>query len=113
MMPIIFMPVLVIVGISNILQGNGGIIIKFFIITMLLQFVVGFISILLARERLSYLFAVPMTRLVYGPLRTYLLYRSALAAMRGASVGWNKLSRTGSLAAIPDQRRKLFQPIHH
>jgi biofilm PGA synthesis N-glycosyltransferase PgaC len=116
LMPILFMPLLVLVGISNMMHGNWEVIVLFLVATLCIQFGVALCSILMARERLIYVFAVPLTRLIYGPLRTYLLYRSVIVAAKGASVGWNKLSRTGSLAYIPSAtrpRRKVLQLARH
>jgi len=56
------------------------------------------IGVLLARERLSLLLAVPFTRLVFGPIRTMLLYRTFFRAIRGSFAGsvWNT-ARTASV----------------
>jgi len=45
---------------------------------------------------------VPVYRVVYEPLRAYLLYTSAYLAIRGVKLGWNKLQRTGALDAVID-----------
>ena len=76
----------------------------FLTIIVVFQFIVAWIGLVLAKERLSYLSAVPLTKLVYGPLRTYILFRSALAVLRGALVGWNKLRRT-STVSVPGRAR--------
>jgi len=55
------------------------------------------VAIWLLRERLSQLLMVPAYRLVYEPLRAYLLYKTGYLALRGVPVGWNKLTRTGSV----------------
>jgi biofilm PGA synthesis N-glycosyltransferase PgaC len=36
-------------------------------------------------------------RVIYEPLRTYLLYASAIAVLRGRPVGWNKVARANSV----------------
>jgi biofilm PGA synthesis N-glycosyltransferase PgaC len=43
---------------------------------------------------------VPVYRVIYEPLRTYLLYSTALAALRGREVGWKRVRRTGSVPAV-------------
>ena len=65
------------------------------------------------RERWWHLLVVPIYRLIYEPLRTYLLYATALAVLRGRMVGWNKLHRTGTvrLAEVPPLPRALPQPV--
>lgn len=94
LLPLIFWPLLVGLTVANILAGRWWLILIYLGLIMILQFVVALIGLLLARESLRYLAAVPMTRLVYGPLKTYILYRSLLTALRGVTVGWNKLDRT-------------------
>lgn len=97
LLPLVFIPTLMVINLENILAGNLNVVIMFFFATIGLQFVTAFIGLLLAGERLSLLLAVPFTRLVYSPIRTFLLYRTVIYAMRGVSVGWNKLQRTGAV----------------
>ena len=40
---------------------------------------------------------VPVYRIVYEPLRAYLLYTAVYMAVRGVRAGWKKLARTGTL----------------
>jgi cellulose synthase/poly-beta-1,6-N-acetylglucosamine synthase-like glycosyltransferase/peptidoglycan/xylan/chitin deacetylase (PgdA/CDA1 family) len=61
------------------------------------QALTALIAVRLLRESLSVLSVVPLYRAVYDPLRSYLLYTSCLLAVRGVPVGWNKLTRTGTL----------------
>ena len=59
-------------------------------------------SIALLREDWRHLLMVPIYRLINDPLRAYLLYTSVLLAIRGGTMGWNKLQRTGSMDAAHD-----------
>jgi len=61
------------------------------------QVLTSAVAIWLLREKLSQLLMVPAYRLVYEPLRAYLLYKTGYLAVRGVPVGWNKLVRTGSV----------------
>ena len=61
------------------------------------QFVMALCAVLMARERMWHLLIVPLYRLIYEPLRTYLLYASAIAVLRGRPVGWNKVPRANSV----------------
>lgn len=99
LIPILFIPLLATVTIENILAGRILIILLFFGVTFALNFLIGFIGLVLARERFRYLVAVPYARFVFAPIRLYLLYKTVITAMKGAYVGWNKLQRTGSVAA--------------
>ena len=40
---------------------------------------------------------MPVYRVVFEPLRAYLLYTSVLMAIRGVRAGWHKLARTGAV----------------
>lgn len=94
LVPMLFWPLLLGVTVANILAGRWWAVFLFLLIIMVFQFIVAWIGLALAKERPWYLSAVPLTKLVYGPLRTYILYRSLLTVLRGALVGWNKLRRT-------------------
>jgi len=97
-LPVIFIPILMIVNLENLLAGNWHTVVLFFFATIALQVLTAFIALILAGERLSLLLVVPFTRLVYSPLRTMLLYKTLFFALRGVSVGWNKFQRTGSVS---------------
>jgi biofilm PGA synthesis N-glycosyltransferase PgaC len=107
LLPLIFGPILFVVALGNILDGNGEIVLLFFALTITIQFIFALTAIILARERLSHILALPLTRLIYFPLRSYLLYRSVGTAFKGAYVGWNKLSRTGSVKSLPEPTQKM------
>lgn len=96
LIPLFFWPVLMIISFQNIITGNYMIILIYFIVSLSLQFMIAIIGVLLTRERLSYVLAVPFARFIYGPIRTYILYRTVLTAVQGSYVGWNKLVRTGT-----------------
>lgn len=97
LLPFIFIPVLISLMIENIANGQYGTILFFAGLTLLIQFIVALAGITLARERYRLLVAVPLTRLMYSPLKTYILFRTALTALKGTQVGWNKLQRTGNV----------------
>ncbi|QQS20006.1 glycosyltransferase [Candidatus Saccharibacteria bacterium] len=97
LLPFVFIPVLFSLLIENLTSGQYGTIALFAGLTLLIQFIVAFAGITLARERYRLLFTVPLTRIMYSPLKTYILFRTALTALRGAQVSWNKLQRTGNV----------------
>lgn len=94
--PFFFWPILVFISIQNILSGNYMVIVIYFVVSLFLQFVIAMIGTVLARGKVSYILAVPFARFIYGPIRTYILYKTVLTALKGTYVGWNKLVRTGS-----------------
>lgn len=95
--PILFIPVVFVVEVENLLAGNYLVIALFFCATITLQLITATAGVLLARESLTHLLAIPLTRFVYSPLRSFLLYRSLLRAAKGSHVGWNKLQRSGTV----------------
>lgn len=106
LLPMIFWPLLIGVTVSNILNGRWWVVVLFSLIIMVLQAVVALVGLRFAGESLRHMLAVPITRLVYGPLRTYILYRSLLTVLRGALVTWNKFKRTDTIAAVPQDRAR-------
>lgn len=96
LLPFVFIPVLFSLMIENINSGQYATIALFAGLTLLIQFFVAVAGITLARERYRLLLAFPITKLVYSPLKTYILFRTALTVLKGAQVGWNKLQRTGN-----------------
>src|SRR6185369_13789720 len=97
LLPMLFWPLLLGVTVSNIVAGRWWVLLLFPLLIMAVQTFVAFIGLLFAKESMRHLFAVPVTRLIYGPLRTYILYRSLLTVLRGALVSWNKFKRTSTV----------------
>jgi len=97
LLPLFFIPLLLLVDLENILAGNFDALVYFFFATIATQAIIATVAIILAKERFKHLLAIPVTRIIYNPIRTYNLYRTVLSALRGAAVGWNKLQRTGSV----------------
>jgi cellulose synthase/poly-beta-1,6-N-acetylglucosamine synthase-like glycosyltransferase/peptidoglycan/xylan/chitin deacetylase (PgdA/CDA1 family) len=95
--PLLFWPLLVIVTLENLVAGRYIVILVFASAILALNFVFSFFGLMLAGERLRFLIAVPFSRLIYGPIRTYILYSTLIAALKGAYVSWNKLTRTGTV----------------
>jgi biofilm PGA synthesis N-glycosyltransferase PgaC len=107
-LPLVFIPTLMIINIENVLAGNWHTVIIFFVATIALQSITATIGIVLAREDKRHLLAVPYTRLVYSPIRTWLLYRTAFRAIRGAYAGsvWN----TARTAAMVQEKQPVARP---
>lgn len=119
MLPIVFVPILMLVALENLLAGNYMALVIFFLATIAIQAITALVGIILAGERLSMLLAVPVTRIVYNPMRTMLMYRSAYRALKGAYAGavWNT-TRTATVQyeQVAKKRAnpvkvKLSQPV--
>ena len=72
-------------------------VVVYFMLFMAAHLAVAALGVALMRERYQHLLLVPIYRIVYEPLRAYLLYTSAYLALRGVRMGWNKIGRTGSM----------------
>jgi biofilm PGA synthesis N-glycosyltransferase PgaC len=107
--PLLFGPLLLTVEIENIAVGNLEIILLFLLATMALQVIFAGVALRLAGERWRYLAVAPLTRLLYGPMRSLILYRCLVHVARGSREGWNKLHRT---ASVVDYRPVRLQTAH-
>ena len=59
--------------------------------------VISIVALRMVGERLWHLLVVPFYRLIYEPLRAYVLYRSLLIAVKGKAVGWFRPARTNTV----------------
>lgn len=105
-LPLLFWPFLMWIAAENILSGNYTVILLYFVVSMTLQFIFAIIGLTLIKAPYSYLVAVPFARFIYGPIRVYVLYKTIVTAIKGSSVGWNKLARTGTVK-YADLRTRL------
>jgi hypothetical protein len=59
---------------------------------------ISIVAVLMVREKLLHLLIVPIYRLIYEPLRAYVVFGSAIQALRGTAMGWYRPERTNSVA---------------
>lgn len=98
LLPIIFMPFVYAMAVIT-LQGQGLPLILFYVgLFMGVQLIAAAAGVWLTRERPIHLLMVPLYRVIYEPLRAYLLYKALFSIMRGTRHDWNKLHRTGTVA---------------
>ena len=97
LVPLLFMPVAYWLVVQSLLGGDWRTVVVYLGILTAFHFVMAAVAVAMAREKLWHLLVVPVYRLIYEPLRTYLLYSTALAVLRGRLVGWNKLTRTNTV----------------
>ncbi len=95
--PLLFLPLAYWVVVRSILAGDLHTVLLYLGVLTAFHLVLATVAVALMRERWWHLLVVPVYRLIYEPLRTYLLYSTALAVLRGRMVGWNKLARTGTV----------------
>jgi len=98
-LPIVFLPFVAFMGIRTAQEQGIQVVLYYFLLFMLAHLIVAAVGIGLMREKWRHLWMVPIYRIVYEPLRAYLLYTAVYMAVRGVRAGWKKLARTGGLDA--------------
>ena len=98
LLPLAFLPFTVVMAALNLADGDWHAVAIFATFVALIHFIISVTGIIIARERPWHLFVVPVYRLIYEPLRAYLLYASTYQALRGTIVAWDKLERRNSVA---------------
>ena len=100
--PVVFLPFVVIMGVVLVREQGPAVLGMYFMIFLAVHMIIASVGLMLMRERPHHLLVVPVYRIVFEPLRAYLLYTSVLMALKGVRAGWNKLQRTGSMDAVFD-----------
>jgi biofilm PGA synthesis N-glycosyltransferase PgaC len=95
--PLLFLPVAYWLVVDSLLTGDYRTVLVFLGALTAFHLLLAVVAVALTRERWWHLLVVPVYRVIYEPLRTYLLYSTALAVLRGRVVGWDKLHRTGTV----------------
>jgi biofilm PGA synthesis N-glycosyltransferase PgaC len=110
LVPLVFLPLAYWLVVQSVLAGDVRTVLIYLGVLTAFHFVMATVAVALMRERWWHLLVVPVYRLIYEPLRTYLLYATALAVLRGRVVGWNKLDRRGTVRFVPPEPRAPVQP---
>lgn len=93
-LPMVFTPFIAVVVVQMLAEQGPLPVLGYFGLFALVYGVLAAVAIRLLRERPAHLLMVPLYRLIYEPLRAYLLYAALGTALRGVRLGWNKLART-------------------
>ena len=99
LLPVLFLPFVYAMGVVSFVGQGGNLVLLYLVIFLVVQFVTAVVGIWLTREHPIHLLMVPLYRVIYEPLRAYILYKSILTILRGTRSGWNKLQRKGTVAA--------------
>lgn len=97
LIPLVFLPLTVLMAGINLAAGNWQPIAAFAAFVLAIHAVICVIAIRMVGESWTHLLVVPVYRVIYEPLRAYLLYASLLQALRGRMIGWYKPERTNSV----------------
>src|SRR5574340_217226 len=99
--PLLFLPLTVAAAVLNLIDGNWQSVALFAAFVAGIHLVISVIAVWMVRESPWHLLVVPIYRLIYEPLRAYLVYSSVLRALKGKLVGWYKPERTNSVVVAP------------
>ncbi|KUI23136.1 polysaccharide deacetylase [Mycobacterium sp. IS-1496] len=105
--PLLFMPLTIIAAGMSIAAGNWQSIALYAGFVAALHMIISITAVAMAHERPWHLLVVPIYRIIYEPLRTYLLYASAYRALKGTIVAWDKLERRNSVSAFADRHHPV------
>ena len=97
LVPLVFLPLTVLMAGINLAAGNWQPIAAFAAFVLAIHAVICVLAIRMVGESWTHLLVVPVYRIIYEPLRAYLLYASLLQALRGRMIGWYKPERTNSV----------------
>ncbi len=100
LIPLIFMPLTFVAAALSIASGHWQNVALFAAFVVGIHFIVSIVAILMVRERPWHLLVVPAYRLIYEPLRFYVLYRSLMLAAKGKAMGWYRPARTNTISLI-------------
>lgn len=109
LVPLLFMPLTVAVAFISLSRGEWQAIAIFSAFVAATHLLISIVAVVMVRENPLHLLMVPIYRLIYEPLRAYVVFGSALRALRGSAVGWYRPERTNSvvLADLPGQPAPL------
>ncbi|MGV9712233.1 bifunctional polysaccharide deacetylase/glycosyltransferase family 2 protein [Gordonia sp. NPDC003424] len=97
--PLLFLPITLVVAVLMLANGDWEGIAAFSALVLVVHMLISIVAVVVARERWWHLAVVPIYRLIYEPLRAYLLYASAYRVIKGTAVAWDKLERHNSVVA--------------
>ena len=104
--PLVFMPLTVIVAVNSLAHGEWQAVALFSAFVAATHMIISIVAIVMVRESPMHLLMVPIYRLIYEPLRAYVVFGSAVLALRGTAVGWYRPERTNSVL-LPAARPQL------
>ncbi|MGK7221924.1 bifunctional polysaccharide deacetylase/glycosyltransferase family 2 protein [Kocuria flava] len=100
LVPLVFLPLTVVMAVLNLAAGTWVPIAVFAGFVLVIHTVICVIAIRMVGESWTHLLIVPLYRVIYEPLRAYLLYASLLQALKGRMIGWYKPERTNTVLDV-------------
>jgi biofilm PGA synthesis N-glycosyltransferase PgaC len=99
LLPLVALPFVIAMSALVVVQQGPFALVGYYLLFTVVQGISALVAVRLLDEHPDQLLMVPLYRLIYEPLRAYLLYRTAYLAVRGVPLGWDKLARSGALNA--------------
>ena len=97
LIPLVFMPLTYVAAGLSITSGRWQSVALFAVFVAGIHLTISIVAIWMVREHPWHLLVVPAYRLIYEPLRFYVLYRSLLLAAKGKAMGWYRPARTNTV----------------
>jgi biofilm PGA synthesis N-glycosyltransferase PgaC len=97
LVPLVFMPLTVAVAVASLARGEWQAVALFSLFVVATHMLISIVAIVMVGESPTHLLVVPIYRLIYEPLRAYVLFGSLILALRGTAVGWYRPERTNSV----------------
>jgi biofilm PGA synthesis N-glycosyltransferase PgaC len=98
-LPLFFLPLTTVMAILMVHEQGWRPLALYTALFITVHVAVAAIAVQVMGQSRGHLLMVPVYRLVFEPLRAYLIYSAAFMALSGVSALWNKLPRSGSLDA--------------
>lgn len=103
LVPLLLLPLTVVMTVLAFQSGGAAVVALGFAVFVAFQFVQAAIAVTLMGESRKHLLMVPLYRVIFEPLRAYLLYATVVAAVKGTEVKWNRVTRNGTVDATLDE----------
>jgi len=97
LVPLLFLPLTVVVAVMSVADGNWKSVALFAAFVAGIHALISIVALVISGESKKHLLIVPIYRLIYEPLRAYLLYASVYRVIKGTVVKWDKLERKSSV----------------
>jgi cellulose synthase/poly-beta-1,6-N-acetylglucosamine synthase-like glycosyltransferase/peptidoglycan/xylan/chitin deacetylase (PgdA/CDA1 family) len=99
LLPVVFLPFVYLMAVVTYLGQGLSAVFLYVTLFTLAQFLVAAVGVWLTAESPVHLLITPLYRVIYEPLRAYILYKSVITVLRGTRSSWNKLQRKGTVAS--------------
>lgn len=103
--PLFLLPLTLLMTLVALQSGGMVVLAVGFGTFVVLQFVLTAIAVKLMGESRKHLLMVPLYRVIFEPLRAYLLYSTTITALKGTRVKWNRVTRNGTVDVELDEKQ--------